>query len=177
MSMTLAELESRLNHMTDADLKRNAMDGYREYFKKFHEERERAEKADNWNKFLTTDRDYWMDACRKAVDRLEKAEAEVEELKKLSSHGNGEVLLGWMDAHRKAMDKLAEAEARTKAFEQWAQCMVDVLTDLELHEESDKALKMNPKDARNINALIHNVPWHNPSASTQSPTDDTLKAH
>jgi hypothetical protein len=145
--MSLAELDRRLSSMTDDDLRWHVMDGYREYFKKFHEQRERAERA----------------------------EAKIEELKKLSSHGNGEILLGWMDAHRKAMDRLEKAEARTKAFEQWAQCMVDVITDLELHEESDKALKMNPKDAHNINALIHNVPWHNPSASTQSAIDDTVK--
>ena len=49
--------------------------------------------------------------------RAEKAEAERDELKKLSSHGNGEILLGWMDAHRKAMDKLEKAEDRVKRLE------------------------------------------------------------
>jgi hypothetical protein len=43
--------------------------------------------------------------------RAEKAEAERDELKKLSSHGNGEILLGWMNAHKKAMDRLEKAEA------------------------------------------------------------------
>jgi hypothetical protein len=42
--------------------------------------------------------------------RAEKAEAERDELKKLSSHGNGEILLGWMDAHRKAMDRIKALE-------------------------------------------------------------------
>jgi hypothetical protein len=46
--------------------------------------------------------------------RAYKAEAERDEFKKLSSHGNGEILLGWMDAHKKAMDRLEEAEAENK---------------------------------------------------------------
>jgi len=46
--------------------------------------------------------------------RVEKAEAQVAELKKLSSHGNGEILLGWMNAHKKAMDRLEKAEAECK---------------------------------------------------------------
>ena len=61
--------------------------------------------------------DMHSDLCermQKEIARAEKAEAERDELKKLSSHGNGEILLGWMDAHKKAMDKLEKAEAECK---------------------------------------------------------------
>lgn len=115
--MTLAELDSRLSNMTDDDLRRHAMDGYQEYFKKFHEERERAEKAEAKLKVSEEARQNavlcMMEANRLALEdqaRAEKAEAERDELKKLSSHGNGEISLGWMDAHRKAMDQLEKAE-------------------------------------------------------------------
>jgi hypothetical protein len=57
--------------------------------------------------------DMHSDLCeriQKEIARAEKAEAERDELKKLSSHGNGEILLGWMDAHRKAMDRIKVLE-------------------------------------------------------------------
>ena len=49
--------------------------------------------------------------------RAEKAEARVEELTKLTEHGNGAILLGWLEAHGKAMDNLEKAEERVKELE------------------------------------------------------------
>ena len=59
-----------------------------------------------------------LDGCAYHVAKIAwengayKAEKERDELKKIISHGNGEILLGWMDAHRKAMDRLDKAEEK-----------------------------------------------------------------
>ena len=54
----------------------------------------------------------WRTIAMNHLDMRDQAESKVEELKKLSSHNNGEILLGWMDAHRKAMDRVEVLEGR-----------------------------------------------------------------
>jgi chromosome segregation ATPase len=70
--------------------------------------------------------------------RAERAEAQIEELKKLSSHGNGEILLGWMDAHKKAMDRLEKAEAERDVM---AKRMMDISKEFVVISEHNIALK------------------------------------
>ena len=96
--------------------------------------------------------------------RAEKAEARIKELKKLSSHGNGEVLLGWMDAHKKAMDKLEKAEARIKALEHY-KYMISYVIEFAPPHIADEVKKELAR-------------YNNPSASAEaSALDDTPKAH
>lgn len=85
--------------------------------------------------------DMHSDLCermQKEIARAEKAEAERDELKKLSSHGNGEILLGWMDAHRKAMDQLGKAEAERDVM---AKRMMDISKEFVVISEHNIALK------------------------------------
>ena len=87
--------------------------------------------------------------------RAERAEAQIEELKKLSSHGNGEILLGWMDAHKKAMDRLEKAEAERDVM---AKRMMDISKEFVVISEHNIALKRRLDTVEAENAQLK--AWH-----------------
>jgi hypothetical protein len=83
------------------------------------------------------------DRMQKVIARAEKAEAERDELKKLSSHGNGEILLGWMDAHKKAMDRLEKAEAENARLRDYIITVAKFAADLGYQSGHDKTVAGN----------------------------------
>ena len=116
----------------------------------------RAEKAEE-------ETQAWRTIAMNHLDMRDQAESKVEELKKLSSHNNGEILLGWMDAHRKAMDQLEKAEAKIKELEHYKHMI-------------EYTIEYAPPYIANV--VKEELEKHNPSASTQaSALDDTPKAH
>jgi hypothetical protein len=98
--------------------------------------------------------DFHSDLCPK----IQGLKAQVAELTRLSSHGNGEILLGWMDAHKKAMDRLEEAEAKINKY----------------HHEMMEA-QMFIRDNGHTPSFIEYRKRYDPSASQRCPTDDDLK--
>jgi hypothetical protein len=104
---------------------------------------------------------YHLDFHPELYPKIQGLKDQVAELKKLSSHNNGEVLLGWMDAHRKAMDQLEKAEAKINKY----------------HHEMMEA-QMFIRDNGHSPAYIEYRKRFNPSASAKaSALDDTPKAH
>lgn len=99
----------------------------------------------------------WRTIAMNHLDARDQAESKVAELKKLSSHNNGEILLGWMDAHRKAMDRVEVLEGQ-----------LAMIGQIESHKRVPDY----------VDAVEMYSNYDNPSASAKaSALDDTPKAH
>ena len=97
---------------------------------------------------------YHLDLHSDLCTKIQELESKIEELKKLSIHDNGEILLGWMDAHRKAMDKLETCEARIKGLEHY-KYMISYVIDFAPPHIADEVKKELAR-------------YNNPSASAKA---------